>query len=331
MTTGPEELTPPLGAPSRASWAYASQYDDIDAQAAHFQGFGQHYEQLSAGPFRGQFESYQFGRELTVHLERANRELMQSASTPSDRFGFSFLLPESPPCVLNAHRVADGDIILYPADAMIEGRTPAGMRIFCVDLDAELLNDYGLEQREIRVVHDPERADALRDTIVAGIAAFRQLGEPAAYRAAAGDFCSSLSELVWQLASADGSDAARTRSRGRRQAFVVYRRARDVFIERLALGVSIAQVCREVGVSRRSLECAFRTAVGLSPAHYVRKLQLNQVRRDLLAAADGTASIGGVAARHGLWHWSRFSQSYREMFGELPSATRRRARSGLSA
>lgn len=328
MTDGRDGRALVSGQPAPKPWAYASQYDDIDAQAAHFRGFGQHYEQLSAGPFRGYFESYQFGRPLTVHLECANRQLMQSASTPAERFGLSIVAPQSPPCVLNGHRVGAGDIIVYPAGTTIEGSTPEGMKIYCVDMQADRLAEYGLERRDIRVFHDPARTRELHDEILAGIAAFARLGAPDGFAAAAGDFSATLSELVWQLTSGDRLEAVRTRKRGRRQAFAAFLRARDLLIERLANGVTIADVCRDVGVSRRSLECAFRMVTGMGPAHYVRTLQLNRVRRDLQCDADAHQSIGVIAARYGVWHWSRFSQNYRAMFGELPSETRRRAGNG---
>jgi AraC family transcriptional regulator, ethanolamine operon transcriptional activator len=47
-------------------------------------------------------------------------------------------------------------------------------------------------------------------------------------------------------------------------------------------------------------------------------------QRELLRNDATSQSIGDVAARWGMWHWSRFSQEYKETFGELPSQTRRR-------
>ncbi|MGH3627753.1 MAG: helix-turn-helix domain-containing protein, partial [Sciscionella sp.] len=65
----------------------------------------------------------------------------------------------------------------------------------------------------------------------------------------------------------------------------------------------------------------------IGPSSYIRNLQLNRVRRDLLSNDGRGESIGDIAARYGVWHWSRFSQSYRLLFGELPSQTRARAES----
>lgn len=85
----------------------------------------------------------------------------------------------------------------------------------------------------------------------------------------------------------------------------------------------IADLCRYVGVSRRTLQCCFQDALGLKPSQYLRMLRLNAVRRELraLAAAGQPVSIGDVAARWGFWHWSRFTENYRMLFGELPSHT----------
>ena len=102
----------------------------------------------------------------------------------------------------------------------------------------------------------------------------------------------------------------------------IFRRAREHIHEHLADGLSIAALCRQTGVSRRSLECAFRAVIGTGPGSYIRMLQLNHIRRDLKCAGDHD-SIGHIAAKHGVWHLSRFSSYYRELFGELPSQTRR--------
>jgi len=316
------------GQRAEAVWVHASNFEDIDAQAAHFAGYGQHYEQLSAGPFRGSFRSYQFGQHVSLHLEVANRKLMQCASTPAGRCGISIVLPQSPSCTFNGHLVRDGDIIVYPAGTTVQGTTPEGMKLFCIDIDAQNVVGLGFETGPIRIAREAGPAGELHELIVSGVNAFARLGSPAEFGAATVDFCSTLSDLVWQLSNAGRPASVRAGKQGRRLAFAVYHRAREIVIERLEVGVSVAEVCRDIGVSRRSLECAFRTAVGMGPAQYVRTLQLNRVRRDLVLTENADSSIGVIAARHGVWHWSRFSQSYRAMFGELPRDTRMRALAG---
>jgi AraC family ethanolamine operon transcriptional activator len=87
--------------------------------------------------------------------------------------------------------------------------------------------------------------------------------------------------------------------------------------------ISVPELCAATGVSRRALQYAFEDVLHLSPVTYLRAMRLNRVRAELLAGCAD--SVGDIAARWGFWHLSRFAAEYRELFGELPSATRTRA------
>lgn len=84
-------------------------------------------------------------------------------------------------------------------------------------------------------------------------------------------------------------------------------------------------LCRALGVSRRTLQRAFAEIHGIAPLAYLRYVRLNRARRDLLQAGAGRASVSGVATHWGFWHLGRFALDYRRLFGELPSDTLRRA------
>jgi AraC-like DNA-binding protein len=86
----------------------------------------------------------------------------------------------------------------------------------------------------------------------------------------------------------------------------------------------VSDLCRATGVSERTLEYAFKEIMGLTPVAYVIRLRLHQVRRALLAATQGSATVSAVALDWGFWHFGEFSRAYRECFGELPSDTLRR-------
>ena len=77
------------------------------------------------------------------------------------------------------------------------------------------------------------------------------------------------------------------------------------------------------GVSRRSLQYAFEEVLGVSPLTYLRAQRLNAVRRAIKTAETDTP-VMEIAARWGFWHPSYFTASYKKLFGELPSATRKR-------
>jgi AraC family transcriptional regulator, ethanolamine operon transcriptional activator len=310
---------------ARSSWVSEGCFEDIDAQAARYQGYDQRYQQLSRGPFEGRFSTFELGADLVIHLEMTNRELAASAATPAGRFGACFLADASPPCALNASEFSLGHVVLSPERRCVEGHMAEGVRIYCMDVASELFPDDLFLGRITGVRHDPPQTRQLRETVQAGLSAFGSLEGPALYPAAVRSFNSSIADLLWQMTvSPESDDGIRSRYHSAARAVRVFQKARDYIHYRLSDGISIVTLCREVGVSRRSLESAFHSVVCNSPGSYIRSLQLNLVRRDLTSADSDNLSIGVIAARHGIWHWSRFSRYYREMFGELPSQTRSR-------
>ncbi|MEX3007402.1 helix-turn-helix domain-containing protein [Hoeflea sp. TYP-13] len=86
---------------------------------------------------------------------------------------------------------------------------------------------------------------------------------------------------------------------------------------------STAAFTKSVRASRRSVENAFSENAQVGPLGYLRIFRLHQVRRQLVNPDCFHLSIGDIAAEHGFWDWSRFSNHYRRHFGELPSETRR--------
>ena len=93
---------------------------------------------------------------------------------------------------------------------------------------------------------------------------------------------------------------------------------------------NVSQLCRNAGVSERTLGIWFRNQVGMSPHRFLLRRRLNLVHRDLLRSDPATVTVTDVAMRFGFHELGRFAGVYREFFGELPSATLRK-RSGATA
>lgn len=87
---------------------------------------------------------------------------------------------------------------------------------------------------------------------------------------------------------------------------------------------TVADLCVALGVSRRTLEMAFKTVVGLSPLKFLHQRRLTHCYADLLFASDNSAQVTDIALTHGFTELGRFAANYRQVFGELPSATLRR-------
>ena len=109
--------------------------------------------------------------------------------------------------------------------------------------------------------------------------------------------------------------------------YAIARLARDYIAARVAEPLTVLEVCRALGISRRTLQTSFQEVLGVSPHQYLHAVRLNGLRRALRAAPAG-ASVLSLAADWGFWHPSSCAAEYRKLFGELPSATLRRHHDG---
>jgi AraC family transcriptional regulator, ethanolamine operon transcriptional activator len=87
----------------------------------------------------------------------------------------------------------------------------------------------------------------------------------------------------------------------------------------------LTDLCRATGVGERSLEYAFKEVMGMAPTAYLTRVRLHRVRKALQAATRTSTTVSTEALNQGFWHFGEFSRAYRACFGELPSATLRRA------
>ncbi len=91
-----------------------------------------------------------------------------------------------------------------------------------------------------------------------------------------------------------------------------------------------SDLCLELAIGERSLRRLFEEHFGMSPGRYLRLRRLNQARRELLYGDTAYKSVTEVGVRYGFFDLGRFAADYRALFGELPSATLRRARTEIT-
>jgi AraC family transcriptional regulator, ethanolamine operon transcriptional activator len=100
--------------------------------------------------------------------------------------------------------------------------------------------------------------------------------------------------------------------------------AEDHMLSHAGEHLRVADLCRVADVSERTLECAFREVLDLSPMAFLKRLRLYRVRAALQAAEQASTRVSHEALKWGFWHFGDFSRAYKRCFGELPSHTLRR-------
>lgn len=315
------------------AWWHDLRSGDIDELALHLDAFQWRYDQLGAGSFLGHLAEINLP-DMTVFRERLNHSTRQIGAHPPGTIGVLVPWSQSGAMWANGVCMSEGQIALSD-QAEVEFCTAADADYAFAVVDAAMIED-ALERtgarmaphlsRKVTIAQLPGDSGLTPHQLFA--IAHGSLGEApdslhadTARRLLADQFTMELVEVLSKAAPAEERNAA-LRKR-------VVDRARDLMLSHLEEPLSILDVCKHVGASRRKLNYCFQEVLGTTPLAYMRAIRLNGVRRDMLACADKGEGVYDIAARWGFWHFGQFSTDYKHHFGELPSHTLQRGRDGL--
>jgi AraC-like DNA-binding protein len=110
----------------------------------------------------------------------------------------------------------------------------------------------------------------------------------------------------------------------RNQAAIV-NRFTDILMRAPHQNLFMADICKQIGCSARTLRACCDEQLGMGPKHFLMLRRLHLVRRKLLDGNAETMSVTDVATEFGFWELGRFSVAYRRLFGESPSFTLRQS------
>lgn len=100
------------------------------------------------------------------------------------------------------------------------------------------------------------------------------------------------------------------------------RKVRDYIQQHAHEEICADDLHRLAGVSKSKLYDEFQQYYGTSPLSFLRKYRLQQIYKILSTSANKKISISKLAFDWGFNHLGRFSQEYRDEFGENPSETK---------
>ena len=101
--------------------------------------------------------------------------------------------------------------------------------------------------------------------------------------------------------------------------------AEEYLMSHLDQPLTLKDLCQALHISKTSLFNGFQDVFGVGPMEYLKAQRLHSVRRLLKAADPRIDSVTAIAQQFGFWSAGHFTHDYKQMFGELPSATLKQA------
>lgn len=288
----------------------AFQTSDVSEQVRTTPGWQQQYRQMSPGLFNGQLRSLEL-EGVEVYEERLNTRVEQFFSAPSGSLTFCFDRSENSLYLLNE-------------DSRNIWITPENYQEVAVVFSRDFLQCHGLDVARLEGLFmtplDSVQNNLFGSWLSATLTRLGEADSPLQGRALGEQL---LEDCLFILDNA--SQRLQGDAHGRRsEARAVMRRVSDWAADCPDETLNLVELAEVAGVSVRQLQQIFKAFTAMPPAHWLRLRRLNGARRDLLRGAGAT--VAEVAMQWSFWHLGRFSESYRQLFGELPSETLKRAR-----
>ncbi len=305
-------------------------YDDFDAQSEQLSGYDQEYFQMSRGAFRGRFVSAVAGPAISLHLETTNQALEQKVGCPAGMISLGLVVGKRYRFEANGMDLTEDRLLVTQPGCEMNLKSPAGGSILAVCLDQQkFLRRFGAgrvpglvdgARNRLAVVDAPDLARQIRMSAIGVLNTLRQSDREHAQTDLGVPLISAISaqfalyDAILQECPADSPT----------ETYQTYNQAKRLMLDESMQALDYSVLGSSLRRSRRSIQLAFARHAEMSPSNFHRALRLSRVRRDLTSGSQGDLSIGDIAALHGFWSWSQFTQLYKLQFAELPSTTRAR-------
>lgn len=131
--------------------------------------------------------------------------------------------------------------------------------------------------------------------------------------------------LVEAMIACVAEDTDREHSTRKRAYTAIIRKFEEVIEASPDTPLYVIDLCREMGVTDRTLRLHCHEHLGMSPHRYLWLRRMHLARSSLIRGAANATTVTEIATSCGFGELGRFAVSYRKLFGETPSATLRRS------
>ncbi|KVA46533.1 helix-turn-helix domain-containing protein [Burkholderia cepacia] len=308
-------------------------FDDVNAHAASIKHWNQTYSQISAGSLESSLMQLASAR---CHLfrERINQRVVQHGEAPSGKICFAIPISASGPVVMQGRKADCNSVLFLRSGEEFMFHMPTGMDMLSINFDRDMFesalstvaNAHAINTllKQPVITLPRRRLNACRRRLLAIFSEAFVDDEGGTIQHDEGAFEQFvLHEMIRLISSPDCN--LRQRNGSSTQSFIVEKCHHLTMSESVKVP-SVMELCRQLQVSRRTVQNSFRSVTGTTPLNYLRSVRLNGVRRSLMSTHPSKLLIGDAAARWGFFHMSHFAEDYLALFGELPSHTKRPVR-----
>ena len=301
-------------------------FRDVEEQASALTGWNQHYLQLSAGRFHGELCQLH-GPGIRLFVERMQQSVLQIGVLPGDVLAVGIPLETSGSGLFCGQPCGADDFHVFSGACGFEFRSSRQHTMLGIELQLE----QGWLSAAARAQHPwatRARVWRMAPAALAELKAYlltlwrSAQAQPGVLTKAA--VVSTVADfLLDRMAQASHRHDAGLRV-DTCSHWQLVQQARARVKDTPGPAPTVAQLCLDLDVSRRTLQNGFQRVLGVSPLAYLKAVRLDQARRSL----KRVSSVTEAATAHGFWHFGHFSQDYLAMFGERPSETLRRHLAG---
>ena len=304
---------------------------DIDDQATMLATWDQTYVQFGTGRFHAGVQAAYLTPEYGIFRKQTNRKLHKMFAAPHELVAIAVQLPGSDRSLFQGAPTGAGDILLIPGNWHLDLSCHGNFDVVVATVPRSMFSseyEQGAARLEPRIIKG-FASKLFGRWLTTTLQRVLQEGRGAI---GADDIADISGEMRSRFANILGGDQGATQKPMTRtcQAVHIVQEARDIIDRSIGMDenvLTVSEIAARVGVSLRTLEYSFVQVFGVTPQHYVKCQRLRYARRDLRVMGAKT-SVTEIAMKWGFWHLGRFSGSYSDLFGELPSETLRRCPPG---
>lgn len=304
--------------------------ENIDDYAHNFMGRDHSIAQISAGQFKGDIRQAWLGN-MQISWPKCNVPIRQVGHHWGDAVMFLLLGGRGSTCYSDG-RCFTGEALYFSQHNELRLTAPVGIEALSIVIPRgehqeieRLLDRIPAPQRCSSIIRlTPQSSGQLLrfgETILRQIDETPSLIDDPTFRIEAPhQIVSVLSESL-----ADSIGECEEPPRATVRGYIV-NRALELIAEHEAtldeMPITIADICKQLKISRRTLQYSFEDVLHMSPGRYLMAARLNRVRRQLGVTSSGDR-VQDAAFNCGFGHLGRLAHHYRSFFGELPSETLR--------